>query len=65
MTFGGRVGRSRHRDRNTKAAAAAPIPVPVGLPAVQIVLEHVPHLGVEEAVRKGYYEALFKKGQSV
>ena len=49
---------ARSSETSRPAAAAAPIPVPVGLPAVQIVLEHVPHLGVEEAIRKGYHEAL-------
>ena len=37
--------------RRPAPAAGAPIPVPVGLPAVEIVLEHVPYLGVEEAIR--------------
>ena len=41
-----------------RPAAAAPVPVPVGLPAVQVVFQHVPHLGVQEAIRKGYHEAL-------
>ena len=44
--------------RGTAAAAAAPVPVPVGLPTVPVVLKHGPHLGVEEAVGKGDYEAL-------
>ena len=41
-----------------RPAAPALVPVPVGLPPVQVVLQHVPHLGVEEAIRKGYHEAL-------
>lgn len=55
---GPRVSARSPQSGRPAAATGAPVPVPVGLPAVQIVLEHVSHLGVEEAVGEGDNEAL-------